>query len=205
MQRGFLKQKRAFVKIALLAASLAVVGYGAYIALSPAPISFPPTFLWVWRDAARVSNEMVHFTDGTNQIIGAVNMSDLQGDTARAQSLIREARDSNHLAYGKAVELTQTLQRLASSLRDIPSAASQRVAYEALAVELSLVSEFIVYTESLNHFLDRVAQALATNAPTDRQAVEESLRDVNGRAERINAMNAEFTKKMERFNVSTDG
>ncbi|MFH1193287.1 MAG: hypothetical protein V1656_03160 [Candidatus Jorgensenbacteria bacterium] len=200
-----MKQKQVLVKIALFAASFAVVGYGAYAALSPAPLSFPPTFLWVWRDAAQVSGEVVRFTDDTNRSIGAVNMSDLLGDTARAQNLIHEARGSNQLAYGKAVELTQTLQRLAASLRDIPSVASQRVAYEALAVELSLVSEFIVYTENLNRFLDRVAQALVTDAPADRQAVDESLREVNGRAERINALNAEFTKKMEQFNVGTEG
>lgn len=197
MQRGFLKQKQAFVKIALLAASLAIVGYGVYAAFSPAPVSFPPAFLWAWRDAAQVSSEVVRFTDDTNRTIGAVNALDLQGDTDLALGLIREARESNRLAYGKAVELTQTLQRLAASLRDIPSVTSQRVAYEAVAVELSLVSEFIVYTESLNRFLDQVARALATNAPGDRRAVEDALREVNDRAQKINELNDTFLRTVK--------
>ncbi|MFH1162064.1 MAG: hypothetical protein V1696_02200 [Candidatus Jorgensenbacteria bacterium] len=195
MQRGFLKQKQAFVKIALLAASLAVVGYGVYSALSTTTAhSFPPAFLWAWRDAAQISSEVVRFTGDTNRTVGEVNAFDLQGDTSRALGLVRDARVSNRIAYEKSVELTQALQRLAESLRDIPSVASQQVAYEALAAELSLVSKFIVYTDSLNQFLDRVTQALGTNAPADRQAVQDALGEVNALAKEINELNDSFTR-----------
>ncbi len=190
------KRKKLAVRGGLLLVSLGVVGYATYAAFSSSP-ALPASFLEAWRSAAKVSAEVVRLTEDTNRSIARVNALDAGGDAPQALLGIREARERNTLAYGKAVELTRELQRLAESLNDIPSAAGQRLAYEAVATELSLVSEFIVYTESLNRFLDRVAQALTSHSAADRGAVESALEEVNLRARKINELNDFFLRTID--------
>jgi hypothetical protein len=194
MDSSVLREKRFVARAALIVVSVVLVGYAAYAAFSSRTPDFPPTFIAAWQEAARVSADIVRLAGDTNNTIQSVNALDLQGDRAQALSLIGEARASNQQAYGKAIELTQALQNLTESLHDIPSQADQQAGYQAAATELSLVSEFIVYTENLNRFLDGVTRAVSSDAAVDRRAVEDMVNEVNVRVRRINDLNNTFLK-----------
>ncbi len=159
-------------------------------------------FLAARSSASAVSREIVALTSQTNEKIQEVNSLDLRGDAKRARELIRDARSSNQLAYQRAFELSQYLQKLTESLDTLSSSRSQQLVYEAVAVELGLVTEFISYTQSLNVFFDHLERALVTNLPSDRKTVEEALSGVNERTSRINNLNEEFLAKMRQFDES---
>ncbi|MCP6720063.1 MAG: hypothetical protein KJI72_01905 [Patescibacteria group bacterium] len=166
------------------------------------PIQVPNEFLAARQNAAVVSKKIVALTGATNEKIKAVNLSDLSGNASQAHTLIQEARQNNAEAHNQAFELSGYLQELAESLSAISSAKSQRLAYEAVAVEITLVSEFIIYTQNLNNFLGSLLGAIQTNSFADRRAVQNYLDEVNERAEKINDLNEEFLVKIEKFDKS---
>lgn len=174
-----------------------------YFFLAPnKPIQLSDEFLAARQNAAAVSEKIVVLTSATNKKIRAVNLSDLNGDASQAYALIQEARRNNAEAYNQAFELSRHLQKLAESLSAIPSVKSQRLAYEAVAVELALVSEFIIYTQNLNNFFGSLSSAIQTNSFADRIAVQNYLKEVNKHAEKINDLNEEFLVKIEKFDKS---
>ena len=167
-----------------------------------APVSLPPEFLSARREAASASEKIVSLTNATNNKIKAVNISDLDGNVAAARNLLEEARKDNGAAYSQAFELSQNLQRITESMQQVSSLKSQRLVYEAVSVELALVSEFITYTQNLNEFLSSLSQALATNNPSDRQLVLNNLDAVNRNVNKINLLNQEFLSKIGEFDRS---
>jgi uncharacterized protein YukE len=162
----------------------------------------PTDFYEARKEVALASQRIVDLTRATNEKINAVNISDFSGNSDAAFSFITEAQKSNAEAYNQAVELSRHLKKLAESLNEIKSVESQRIAYEAVAIEFGLVSEFIVYTQKLSAFLENLAKAIATDLPRDRKRVEDSLAEVNLAVNYINQLNREFNKKFEEFERS---
>jgi len=190
---------RTIIKTILITASILVIlGIGAYFLsvylLRPTPP--PQEFLDARSGAAEISRQIVSLTQAVNSKIKEVNLSDFSGNPDRALQFIREARSKNSEAYSKAFKLAQYLQKMAEAMGKIKSVENQRLTYEAVAVELSLTSEFIIYTQNLNIFLDNLARAIATDSLSDRRAVQISLQEVNRGIAQVNALNNEFLSKM---------
>ncbi|MEK9194250.1 MAG: hypothetical protein AAB884_00335 [Patescibacteria group bacterium] len=165
-------------------------------------VRLPQEFIVARQNAATVSQQIVDLTDLTSKKVEAINLEDFSRDIDGAVKLINEARASNGEAYNKTSELARHLEKLASSLEEIKSRSLQRSAYEAVAVELSLVSEFIVYTHTLNNFFDSLSRAIATDSFADRLVVETRLKEVNNQARKINNLNKEFLSKIGEFDDS---
>lgn len=165
-------------------------------------VAIPESFLSARGNAVTISKRITELTLATNEKIKEVNLSESTGKTGEALDLVEEARTKNTEAYNQAFELSRQLQKLAASLGDIPSNKSQRFAYEAVAVELSLVSEFISYTQNLNSFLDGLKKSIAAGTPEEQERLRRLVREINKNADTINALNKEFSSKMERFDNS---
>lgn len=189
-------------KIVWFATGAAVFVIVASIIMFRGPSELPPAFIKARIEASEISRRIVELTSATADKVKEVNEFDLEGDRNGALDLIGEARNNNTEAYNSAFDLSRNLQVLAESLAYLPSNKSQRLAYEAVAVELSLISEFIVYTKSLNEFLDSLDAAINTDSTTDRDAVDKMLTDVNESAYKINFLNDEFLVKMGAFDES---
>ena len=92
---------------------------------------------------------------------------------------------------------------MTESLIGIPSANTQRMAYEAIAVELSLVSEFIIYTQNLNEFLESLERSYEKGSTVEEQdTIEKEIGEVNENTKTINKLNKEFLAKMKLFDKS---
>jgi len=195
MKKGFYSSQKLLILILVLGFGLTAY----FFATSAGKTKEPQQFLEARRNAAEVSANIVGLTQSTNEKIKAINLSDLNGNAERALSLIQEARATNNEAYKSAFELSRGLQTMAEALAQIKSLESRRQAYEAVAVELGLVSEFINYTGSLNNFLDSLNRAIATNSPADRLTAENYLKEVNQKTETINNLNQEFSAKIGKF------
>ncbi len=162
--------------------------------------SLPETFISSRDNAAAISQEIVTLTNQTEKALEDANKLDIQGKGKDALGLINQARKKNNTAYEKAFELSGQLKNLAESLQNI-SGESQRIAYEAVATELALVSEFIVYTKNVNTFLDELSSTISQNTQANRQAVQSALQEANGGVKKINALNNQFLQKMGEFDA----
>lgn len=158
----------------------------------------PADFTAARQKAAAVSWDIVNLTRETGRKIELANRAENEGNFDRLSNLINEARSSNTIAYQKAFDLSRYIQNMAESLGGAGSI-RQQMGYEAVAIELSLVSEFISYTESLNEFLNNVGRSILEKNPANQKAVTDSLNKVNGKVETINALNQNFTDKMAAF------
>lgn len=181
---------------------LVIAGAVVYAAVSSGKPSVPANFTSARQNASQVSQEIVTLTTTVNQKIAEANTAESQGDTAAVLTAINDARTANATAYEKAFALSQDLQQMTESMSTIDSVKSQQLAYEAVAVELSLVSEFIAYTGSLNDFLNSLARSIAASNRTNSQAVTEALKTVNQKAATIDQLNQEFGQKMAAFDAS---
>lgn len=194
-------QKKPLLSWLLFVVFVIAVVLGIYI-LVPKAHPIPAGFLTARSNAAAISQEIVDLTAATNEKIHEANQFDLAKNGKQALALIQEARTSNDRAYADASSLAQDLQQMASGLNGINSPTKQQLAFEAVAIEFSLVSEFIVYTQQLDGFLNSLSQAIATNSFAARQNVNQYLAAVNGQANKINSFNSQFQGKMAAFDTT---
>lgn len=185
-------------RIAWILSGIVIAGVLIYmLAVLPSISARPPQAFVDARQAASVtSKQIVDLTNLTNEKIKEVNISSLGGEKEKALSLIRDARATNTQAYQKAFELSQDLQRFAQSLNKLKSADAQQTAYDAVATELSLVSEFIGYTQNLNTFLDDLGTLVSSDTLKNQETVRASMQQVNARAAQVNKLNDTFNQKM---------
>jgi len=186
-------------RILLILSGIVVAGILIYaLAILPTLSAVAPKgFMDARQAAALTSKQIVDLTNLTNEKIKGVNVSSLGGEKEQALSLVRDARATNTQAYQKAFELSQNLQRLAEALNEIKSADAQRLAYDSVATELSLVTEFIGYTQSLNNFLDDLGALVASDTIKNQETVRARLQEVNSRAAQVNTLNDTFNAKMK--------
>lgn len=197
-------QKETIQKLRIGVVVLCILGIVTYVVVSSAQQKedLPRAFLDSRVEAAQISQHIVELTRNSASLIEQVSLSGLGADADEATGLINQARENNRKAHESAFELSQTLKLLAESLTLFSSRKTQRLAYEAVAVELSLVAEFIDYTQRLNTFLDALSKAVVTNRTDDRKAAEYLLGPVNESARNINELNGNFLEKVKELDNS---
>lgn len=202
MKEGqFLTSKRALITFALVAMGAGVL-YGAYLFSNPGRL--PSSFTEARDKAALASQEIVRLTNETSETIKEVNALERVGDYVRAREVLNRAEKSNEAAHQQAIVLSVELEGLAESLVGVRKSNSQRLAYQAVAVELSLVTQFINYTDQVNSFLEELAAVLEGIISPNRNSLEAKLRSANEMAKRINDLNAEFQERMKEFDRSLE-
>lgn len=179
---------------------VALGGYFLFEGLGSAQI--PQTFMDARKEASSVSAQIVDLTNQTNSKIKGANYTELTGDVERAIIFINDARQLNQASYTKAFELTKHLQGLATSLVEMGASKSRSLAYDAIAADLGLVSEFIIYTQKLNSFLESLGKAIVSKTDRDKVLMQSTLDAVNQQVEIINEINREVQGKMEAFDNS---
>lgn len=163
----------------------------------------PPEFLEARRDASLASKEIVTLTGSVNNAIRTISVLDVADQNPRATQIINQAKADTASANSRAFDLSRHLERMTQSLVSLPSAPIQRLAYTAIATELSLVSEFLSYTQHLNTFLQSIERSFAARSTREEQeAIGKALDDVNESAKTINRLNNEFLAKMGAFDTS---
>jgi hypothetical protein len=191
-------------RITLSVVAILALGVGGYVAWSSnrPPTQLPQDFVTARQHVGEMSQKIVEITAEVGDKVKLINRAEVNGDHEGELLLLRQARDSNAEAYQQAVALAEYLQTFASSLSKISSADSQQLAYQAVSMELSLVSEYIVYTADLNTFFDNLGKEASTGSDIDRKAVQDSLTAVNQKAADINTINQSFISKMREFDQS---
>lgn len=200
---SFIDQQKKLIRLTGISIVVIIVALGIiYITSIRSSRDIPERFVEARKNAASVSEDIVRLTSDTNEKIAQINVLEIKGKAEEALLLIQSARASNEAAYGKAFDLSQNLKTLAESLADIHSPREQQIAYEAVAVELSLVSEFISYTQALNIFLSNLASLISNNTLQNQNIVRSNISTVNEKTSLINNLNTQFIEKMKTFDSS---
>ncbi len=166
-----------------------------------AAANLPPNFLISRQEASVISQNIVDLTNKTDEKIAEANAADLAGDKVKAKALIEDAQNMNKEAYQAASDLAAQLKILTESLATM-NPSSQRLAYEAVATEFSLVSEFIVYTQNLNGFLEKLLVSMETDVKVSKEDIASALQSTNDSAKKINSLNTEFNARMKTLDNS---
>jgi hypothetical protein len=148
--------------------------------------------------AASISQGIVNLTGETSRKISEANIVQGGNNVNQLLDLINEAKKTNAAAYQKAFDLSSALREMAGSLNGVGQT-RQQLGYEAVALELSLVSEFISYTGTLNDFLNNLSKAVLDQNSASRKAAEDALKIVNEKTILINGLNGSFLEKMSAF------
>ena len=164
--------------------------------------NLPQNFLLSRKTVALISQNIVDLTNKTSDKITAANTADNAGDKTNARVLIEDAQVKNKEAYRAAAQLADQLKILTESLSQMKSLDSQRLAYQAVATELSLVTEFVVYTQNLNDFLEKLIVSMETDVKVSKSDIAGALKNTNDSAKKINSLNAEFNDRMVRLDKS---
>ncbi len=164
--------------------------------------NLPQNFLLSRKTVALISQNIVDLTNKTSDKITAANTADNAGDKTNARVLIEDAQVMNKEAYRAAAQLADQLKILTESLSQMKSLDSQRLAYQAVATELSLVTEFVVYTQNLNDFLEKLIVSMETDVKVSKSDIAGALKNTNDSAKKINSLNAEFNDRMVRLDKS---
>ena len=198
----FFKKKTFWLIVGLIFLIVFLVSVSLKAVDNNRNIILPKSFLDARFSAALVSRRIAELTSGTSKQIEGINIYDLKGKGFQALALVKEAKENNEITYKEAVQLSNSLEQMAISLSDLPPGKSQRKAYEAVAIELSLVSEFIRYTQNLNDFLEKLDRAISLNNESVRKDVYDALSKVNKSTDEINKLNSRFVAKMKEFDDS---
>jgi len=199
-----LKTKRGIVAGIAIGAVLLVIGG---ITLSA---SFDDTQKIVVSDDFKVarynagikSRQVAELSEVAREKIREANQAEQSKDNARAESLLNEAQLANNEAARNAAELSRHLQVLVGFINGMPVGKSQRYAYAAMTAEISLVSEYIVYTKNVTELIESVAAGIEVGKH-DKKTIDSVLQKANDNVKRINDLNLEFQTKIGKFDVST--
>ena len=201
MGKNFSKIPNWF-KLVIVLILLIALGCGVWFFVNKPPVKPPAEFLTARQRGAEISQKIVELTSVTNQKIKEINSLDLNGDILKAMALIEEVKNKNQEAYDQAVKLSEEMRKMAESLEKISFFLSRQIAVEAITLEVSLITNFIDYTQILNRFLNNVLQAIATSDSNYRRLAEENLGEINTKTWTINSLNQQSLEKMRVFDKS---
>lgn len=160
----------------------------------------PEEFLTAYREGADISQKIVSLTAETSREIKEINSLDLSGDIDGALVLIEQTANKNQETYREAVKLSDKMRQMAETLNKISLPEGQRFAVKAISAELSLIGNFIGYTQTMHQFLGNLYKAIATTKKEYRQAAENNLAELNAKTYAINNLNRQFLEAMDDFN-----
>jgi hypothetical protein len=166
------------------------------------PTTLPDEFTTGRVTAGELSQRIVDITASVTSRVEEANQNELGGHREIAEALLQEAHDRNYEARLKALELSDVLAKLSASLSDIGSRDSRTLAYQSISIELSLVAQYLKYTDSLNRFLELLPATFGSLNPSDQEMVIDALAEVNQRAQAINQLNKAFGDKIREFDKS---
>jgi hypothetical protein len=192
-------EKAMIRKVVIITAPiLIVIGLLMYFFTSFQTDVIPADFTAAREKAAATSQDIVTLTSETAKKIELANQAELKGNAQQLMSFIDDAKISNATAYQKAFELSGALQQMAGSLTTVRNP-RQQACYEAVALELSLTSEFISYTDALNNFLNALTNSFLERNPANQKVLENALKAVNDKISLVNDLNKNFNDKMAAF------
>lgn len=196
-------KKGMAVAVAVIAVVLVVAGIALSASLdnSGGRVVVSDEFRVARYNAGITSRQVAELSHVAREKMKQANEAENAKDSARAESLLNEAQLANNEAARNAAELSRHLQVLIGDINGMPAGKSQRYAYGAMTAEISLVSEYIVYTKNLNEAIVAIARGIEMGKQ-DKKLIDAAVAKANENVRRINELNDEFQSKIAQFDIS---
>lgn len=196
--------KKTILKLSGMLVGVVALLTAIYFGLQYFSVShvLPKDFMEARATVTMTSQDIVRLSNETNDKIKELSSLNAWEKNNRGQSLVDEARAKNKESYEKAVILSKELEKLAKSLDEIKNPKAERVMYQGVSIQISLVTEFIQYTKDLNTFLEAIEMGIGTNSPENNFRVAASERQVNERITTINQLNDTFKQNNDAFEAA---
>lgn len=193
--------KKTILKLAYILLFVVFALTAIYFGLRSFSVSHtaPQDFKDVQASVAGISQDIVRLSNETNIKIKELSELDARGKRERGRALIDEARAKNKESYEKAVILSKELEKLAKSLNTLQNPDAERLMYQGVSIQISLVTEFIQYSKDLNTFLETVEVGLINDTPENRFRITADEQQVNARIATINQLNETFQQNATAF------
>jgi hypothetical protein len=163
----------------------------------------PQEFIDARIQGAMISQNIVNLSNQSVDDIGKINRLERQGDLMEATNVALEAIQKSKDIRNQAVELSNQVSKMTTSLSEIKSFEARQAALEAISNRLALISRLINYSEYLNQLLQALQAKFA--GQRGNQDVEAAISQINAEVTAINSFNNQATQAMNRFDAVVNG
>jgi len=164
----------------------------------------PPQFTEARNKSGLIAKEIVALTEESLKNLDVISLNDRQYNFGKALSLVREELERAKNSRAKAVELTEQLDAMARGASGITPSSARNLAMQAVADELSLISNLIVYNDALNGLLQTLEFKFSGDIRYDSQDVQNLIKSMNIEAKTINDLNESFNQKMQQLDKAVN-
>jgi len=163
----------------------------------------PQEFIDARIQGAMISQNIVNLSNQSVDDIGKINQLEKQGNFVEATNVTLETIQKSKEIRDQAVQLSNQVSKMTSSLSDIKSFEARQAALEAISNRLALISRLINYSDYLNQLLQAL-QAKFAGQPGNNN-VELVISQINAEVTAINSFNNQATQAMNRFDAVVNG
>lgn len=163
----------------------------------------PKEFVDARIQGAMISQNIVTLSNQSVDDIEKINQLDQQGNYLEATNVALEAIQKSKDIRSQAVELSNQVSKMTSSLSDIQSFEARQAALEAISNRLALISRLINYSDYLNQLLQELQNKFA--GQSSNKKIESVIRQINDEVTAINSFNGQATQAMNRFDAIVNG
>ncbi|HUX36159.1 MAG TPA: hypothetical protein VMV71_03970 [Candidatus Paceibacterota bacterium] len=193
----FSRQTKNFIGVTVLA-MIAVLAF-RFMSSS----GMPKEFIDARIQGATIAQNIVNLSNQSVDDIQKINQLDQQGNYTEATNVALEAIQKSKDIRSQAVELSNQVSIMTSSLSGIQSFEARQAALEAISNRLALISRLINYSDYLNQLLQALQEKFSGQG--SNQKVETVIRQINDEVTAINNFNNQSTQAMNRFDAIVNG
>ncbi len=161
--------------------------------------SIPQDFVDARIQGAIISQNIVGLSNQSTNDLEKISQLDQQGNFVEASNVVVETIKKSKDIRSQAVELSNQVSKMTTSLSDIDSFEARQAALEAISSRLALISRLINYSEYLNQLLQALQTKFARQSGGSN--VESIITQINAEVTAINSFNGQATQAMNRFDA----
>ncbi len=192
------RNKNAQAAIFLLAVVLAVSFGSRALLMRP---SVPADFTATRQEGSEISGQIISLLSDSLKNLEKIRQADKDYNFGEALGLVRHELSNVIDVKIKAAELTRSLDKMARLVQDINPTQARNLALEAVSSEVSLISNLMIYNDTLNGLLETLKLKFSGSIRYDAKDVQVLIENLNKEATEINALNDLFNQKMREFDA----
>ncbi len=174
------------------------VGYG-FVLFWRSRNQVPQAFTDARTQGAIIAQNIVNLSNQSTADLEKVNQYDAQGDYANALNLTANIVAQSEQLRNQAVQLSNQVQEMTTSLSSINSFDARQAALESISSRLALINQLINYSGDLGSLLDTLRARFSGGAAATNVKVQALVNQINTDVNAINNFNAQANQAMDQF------
>lgn len=168
-------------------------------------IFVPPELLEARSRGAEIAEKIVSLSKESIENLSVISTEDEIGNYTTGLDLVLKEVQRNEKARKEALDLSQELGVMATSLNQVQPEEAAKVGLEAIINESQIVQRLINYNAYIFQLLDILQSRFTTDgaAPGTDAKVKELINKMNEEAEAINELNNKYKNLMSEFDKLT--